>query len=205
MDLSKTALLLIDFQRDFFEEGGFGSLLGNDVSLLQQTISPTKKVLERARESGIFVVHTREGHHPSLFDATKLKLSRGGMIGQPGPFGRILIKGEKGHDIVPELYPLQHECVIDKPGKGAFYSTNLEFVLRNKGIEHLVVTGVTTEVCVHTTVREATDRGFNCIILSDCTASYFPHFHEATLQITTAQGGIFGSVSTSDAFLKAIA
>ena len=162
----------------------------------------------RARHLGLLVIHTREGHRPDLSDAPPHKVERGdpkNRIGARGPMGRILVRGEPGHDIVAELYPLQDEPVIDKPGKGAFYQTDLELMLRNRGIDTLFVAGVTTEVCVNTTVREANDRGFHCIVLADCCASYFPEFHEAGLAMIKAQGGIFGSVAGSQPLLAAIA
>jgi nicotinamidase-related amidase len=153
------------------------------------------------------VVHTREGHRPDLSDLSPAKHRRGNFptkIGDSGPMGRILVRGEEGHDIIPELAPIPGEPVIDKPGKGAFYATDLEAILRSRGIAHLIVCGVTTEVCVHTTVREANDRGFDCLVLSDCTGSYFPHFHEAALEMIKAQGGIFGWVAPSSALLEAL-
>ncbi|HWI74352.1 MAG TPA: isochorismatase family cysteine hydrolase [Baekduia sp.] len=204
LDPDTTALVIIDMQRDFLEPGGFGSLLGNDVSLLQRTIAPLQEVLAAARATGMTVIHTREGHRPDLTDAPPAKLSRGHLscgIGDPGPFGRILVRGEHGHDIIDELAPAEGEPVLDKPGKGAFYATDLELLLRNRGITRLIVTGVTTEVCVHTTVREANDRGFECLVLSDCVGSYFPAFHEVGLQMIAAQGGIFGWVASSSELL----
>ena len=207
LDLARTALIIIDMQRDFLEPGGFGETLGNDVSLLARAVAPCKAVLEAARETGLLVIHTREGHRPDLSDAPKAKIERGHpsmRIGAPGPMGRVLIRGEPGHDIIPELYPLEGEPVIDKPGKGAFYATDLDALLHNRGIEQLFVCGVTTEVCVNTTVREANDRGYRCIVLADCCASYFPHFHETGLAMIKAQGGIFGWVSDSKAALAAL-
>ena len=207
LDPETTALVIIDMQRDFLEPGGFGSLLGNDVSLLQRTIAPLQEVLAAARATGMTVIHTREGHRPDLTDAPPAKLARGHLscgIGDPGPFGRILVRGEHGHDIIDELAPAPGEPVLDKPGKGAFYATDLELLLRNGGITRLIVTGVTTEVCVHTTVREANDRGFKCIVPGDCCASYFPEFHEVGLRMIKAQGGIFGWVSDSKRVLKGI-
>src|SRR5271170_5787928 len=186
LDPSRAALLVIDMQRDFLEPGGFGAALGNDVSLLRQTIAPTTRVVAAARERGLLVVHTREGHRPDLSDLPTSKLTRGRLplrIGDHGPMGRILVRGEPGHDIVPELAPTPGEPVIDKPGKGAFHATDLDAVLRNRGIAQLIVCGVTTEVCVHTTVREANDRGFECLVLSDCVASYFPEFQEMGLKM----------------------
>jgi nicotinamidase-related amidase len=208
LDWSKTALLIIDMQRDFLEPGGFGETLGNDVSLLKRAVAPCRAVLDAARGNGLLVIHTREGHRPDLSDAPPAKIARGKpslRIGDPGPMGRILIRGEPGHDIVPELYPEAGEVVIDKPGKGAFYATELGGVLSKHGINTLLVCGVTTEVCVNTTVREANDRGFRCIVLADCCASYFPAFHAAGLAMIKAQGGIFGSVASSQALLGALA
>ena len=204
LDLTRTALIIIDMQRDFLEPGGFGETLGNDVSLLGAAVGPCKAVLDAARAAGMLVIHTREGHRPDLSDAPKAKIERGHpsvRIGAPGPMGRILIRGEAGHDIIPELYPMAGEPVIDKPGKGAFYQTDLDLMLRNRGIDTLFVCGVTTEVCVNTTIREANDRGYRCIALSDCCASYFPEFHEMGLKMVKAQGGIFGSVASSRALL----
>jgi biuret amidohydrolase len=200
VEFDSAALLIIDMQRDFLEPGGFGEALGNDVSRLQAAVEPCRAMLAAARGLGMLVIHTREGHRPDLSDAPPHKVERGdpkNRIGAPGPMGRILIRGEPGHDIVPELYPLPDEPVIDKPGKGAFYQTDLELMLRNRAVDTLFVAGVTTEVCVNTTVREANDRGFRCIVLSDCCASYFPAFHEAGLAMIKAQGGIFGSVAPS--------
>jgi nicotinamidase-related amidase len=204
LDPAATALVIIDMQRDFLEPGGFGSLLGNDVSLLARTVAPLQRVLAAARVAGMLVVHTREGHRSDLADAPPAKLARGRLacgIGDPGPFGRVLVRGEEGHDIVAELAPADGEPVLDKPGKGAFYATDLELMLRNRGIRSLIVTGVTTEVCVHTTVREANDRGFECLVLSDCVGSYFPEFHEVGLRMIAAQGGIFGWVTPSTELL----
>jgi len=208
VDLDSAALLIIDMQRDFLEPGGFGAALGNDVSRLQAAVAPCKAVLAAARGLGMLVIHTREGHRPDLSDAPPHKVLRGDpalRIGARGPMGRILVRGEPGHDIIPELYPLKDEPVIDKPGKGAFYQTDLELVLHNHVVDTLFVCGVTTEVCVNTTVREANDRGFRCIVLSDCCASYFPEFHQAGLAMIKAQGGIFGSVTGSAQLLDALA
>jgi nicotinamidase-related amidase len=174
---STCALLIIDMQRDFLEPGGFGEMLGNDVSQLRRTIDPIRKLLAAWRARALPVMHTREGHRPDLSDLPRAKKIRGlgkTSIGDPGPMGRILVRGEAGHDIIPELYPLPSEPVIDKPGKGAFFATDLHAILQNRGITQLVVTGVTTEVCVHTTVREANDRGYDCLVLEDCVGSYFP-------------------------------
>jgi len=208
LNWTATALVIIDMQRDFLESGGFGETLGNDVSQLSRAIKPCADVLNAAREAGILVVHTREGHLPDLSDAPPAKIERGApslRIGDPGPMGRILIRGEAGHDIIAALYPRDDEIVIDKPGKGAFYATELGDLLQKYGIENLLVCGVTTEVCVNTTVREANDRGYRCVVLADCCASYFPEFHDMGLKMIKAQGGIFGWVSDSATVLKAIA
>jgi biuret amidohydrolase len=201
-----TALIIIDMQRDFLEPGGFGELLGNDVSLLRTTITPTANVLAAAREAGLLVIHTREGHRPDLTDCPPAKLTRGGttFIGTDGPMGRILVRGERGHDIIDELTPLPGEPIIDKPGKGSFYSTDLELILRERGIRSLLVCGVTTEVCVHTTVREANDRGFECLVLEDCVGSYFPEFQRVAIAMLEAQGAIFAWVGQSPALLSAL-
>ncbi|WP_029432718.1 cysteine hydrolase family protein [Blastococcus sp. URHD0036] len=203
----RVALLLIDMQRDFLLPGGFGESLGNDVSQLQRVVPPLQELLAAARAAGLLVVHTREGHLADLSDCPPAKLRRGApskRIGDPGPYGRILVRGEFGHDIVDELSPLPGEAVIDKPGKGAFYATGLGALLEEAGITHLLVTGVTTEVCVHTTVREANDRGFDCLVVADCVGSYFPEFQRVGLQMVSAQGGIFGWVADSAAVLSAL-
>jgi biuret amidohydrolase len=208
IDPARTALIIIDMQRDFLEPGGFGETLGNDVSLLAAAIAPCRAVLEAARRRRMLVIHTREGHRPDLSDAPSAKVERGSprlRIGAPGPMGRILIRGEPGHEIVPQLAPRQDEPVIDKPGKGAFYATDLHSVLANRHIADLIVCGVTTEVCVHTTVREANDRGFRCIVPGDCCGSYFPEFHQVGLRMIKAQGAIFGWVSDSRSVLAALA
>lgn len=205
---SKCALLIIDMQRDFLEPGGFGDMLGNDVSQLRRTIAPNQKLLAAWRSAGLQVIHTREGHRPDLADLPPAKKVRGKgskTIGDVGPMGRILVRGEEGHDIIPELYPLPSEPVIDKPGKGAFFATDLHAILQNLGIQQLVVTGVTTEVCVNTTVREANDRGYECLVPADCVGSYFPEFQEMGLKMIKAQGGIFGWVSDSDKLISALA
>jgi len=206
LDLATTALVIIDMQRDFLQPQGFAELLGNDVSLLRSAIEPTRAVLAAARTAGMLVVHTREGHRPDLSDCPPAKRTRGGktFIGTDGPMGRILVRGEEGHDIIPELYPVEGEPVIDKPGKGAFYQTDLHIILQNRGITTLLLCGVTTEVCVHTTVREGNDRGYECVVLQDCTGSYFPEFQEVGLKMIKAQGGIFGWVSTSQQALKTL-
>src|ERR1700752_4129102 len=194
------ALLIIDMQRDFLEPGGFGEVLGNDVSHLRRAIEPNVRLLTAWRAAKLSVIHTREGHRPDLSDLHTSKKNRGShtlRIGDEGPMGRILVRGEHGHDIIPELYPQADETVVDKPGKGAFHATDLHEFLKRNGIRQLVVTGVTTEVCVSTTVREANDRGYDCLIVEDCVASYFPEFHKWSLEMTKAQGGIFGWVSES--------
>ena len=207
IDPARTAVIVIDMQRDFLEPGGFGESLGNNVSLLQAAVEPIKALLGGARRKGMLIIHTREGHRPDMSDAPRAKVERGApsmRIGAPGPMGRILIRGEPGQDIIPELYPIPGEPVIDKPGKGAFYATELLNILRNRDIESLIICGVTTEVCVHTTVREANDRGYRCIVPGDCCASYFPEFHEMGLRMIAAQGGIFGWVSDSGKILAAL-
>lgn len=188
--------------------GGFGEGLGNDVRKLHKAIEPCKRVLAAAREAKLLVMHTREGHRRDLMDLHAHKRARLGckqqVIGTAGPNGRILVRGEPGHDIIPELYPVQGEPVVDKPGKGAFYGTDLEVILKAQGIKTLIVMGVTTEVCVHTTTREANDRGFHCIVVSDACASFFDDFHETALRMIAAQGGIFGSVADSSGVVKAL-
>jgi len=204
---AECALLIIDMQRDFLEPGGFGEMLGNDVSQLRRTIEPNRRLLAAWRAAGLAVMHTREGHRADLSDLPPAKKIRGRSkttIGDPGPMGRILVRGEAGHDIIPELYPLAGEPVIDKPGKGAFHATDLHSILQHRGITQLVVTGVTTEVCVNTTVREANDRGYDCLVPEDCVGSYFPEFQEMGLKMIKAQGGIFGWVTSSPAIHAAI-
>ena len=208
IDVDRTAVVMIDMQRDFLEPGGFGETLGNDVSLLAAAIQPCAALLEMARARHMLIVHTREGHRPDLSDAPRAKVERGApnlRIGAMGPMGRILVRGEPGHDIIPGLYPRAGETVVDKPGKGAFYATDLQLVLQNRAVDTLIVCGVTTEVCVHTTVREANDRGYRCIVPGDCCASYFQEFHDVGLRMIKAQGGIFGWVSDSTRVLKALA
>ena len=202
------ALIIIDMQRDFVDPGGFGEALGNDVALLRRAVPPTARVLDGARKAGILVIHTREGHRPDLADLPPAKKARGrhaAGIGDPGPMGRILVRGEPGHDIIDELRPAAGEPVVDKPGKGAFYATDLDAILRSRDIRQLIVCGVTTEVCVNTTVREANDRGYDCLVLADCVASYFPEFQRSALEMIKAQGGIFGWVGASADLLPAMA
>jgi biuret amidohydrolase len=206
-DPATAALVIIDMQRDFVDSGGFGELLGNNVAPLRRVIGPIGRVLAAWRARGLFVIHTREGHRPDLSDCPPAKRARGRLdigIGDQGPMGRVLVRGEWGHDIVDELKPLPGEPIIDKPGKGSFYATDLEGILAVRGIRSLVVTGVTTEVCVHTTVREANDRGYECLLLEDCVGSYFPEFHAAGLKMIAAQGGIFGWVARSEQLLNAL-
>jgi nicotinamidase-related amidase len=203
----KTALIVIDMQRDFLLPGGFGESLGNDVDRLLKVVPPLAALIAAAREAGVKVIHTREGHRPDLSDCPPAKLRRGApskRIGDPGRYGRILIRGEYGHDIVDELAPIDGEFVIDKPGKGAFYATELQDELVGAGITQLLITGVTTEVCVHTTTREANDRGYECLVVSDCVGSYFPEFQRVGLEMIKAQGGIFGWVADSAAIIPAL-
>jgi len=205
--LDETALMIIDMQRDFVAPGGFGEFLGNDVSELRDAIEPTARVLEAARDAGMTVIYTREGHESHLADCPPSKQDRGRLdvgIGDEGPMGDVLIRGEEGHEIVPELEPRSDEIVIDKPGKGSFYATDLDLILRNQGIENLIVTGVTTEVCVHTTIREANDRGYDCLMLEDCVGSYFEEFQRIGIEMIKAQGGIFGWVSDSETLVASL-
>jgi biuret amidohydrolase len=207
LEAQHAALLIIDMQRDFLEPGGFGSSLGNDVALLRKTIAPTVRLLASFRRAGLAVIHTREGHRADLSDLPPAKKRRGRpkqAIGDDGPMGRILVRGEPGHDIVPELYPLPGEPVIDKPGKGAFHATDLDAILKNLQVTQLIVCGVTTEVCVNTSVREANDRGYDCLVVADCVGSYFPEFQEMGLRMIKAQGGIFGWVASSAAVIAAL-
>lgn len=206
-EIDSTALLIIDMQRDFVAPGGFGASLGNDVQRLRTAVEPTRRVLAAAREVGMPVLHTREGHRPDLADlfAAKKHRARSELgIGEHGPMGRILVRGEHGHAIIDELAPAAGEPVVDKPGKGAFYATDLDTLLHASGVSRLIVAGVTTEVCVSTTVREANDRGYECLVLSDCTASYSPTFHETALAILTAQDGLFGWVTSSEPLLQTL-
>ena len=206
-DVAKTALVIIDMQRDFIEPGGFGETLGNDVSLLEAIVPACQAVLAAWRIAGGLVVHTREAHRPDLTDCPPAKLNRGNpclRIGDVGPMGRILIAGEPGNQIIPALAPMPDEIVIDKPGKGAFYATPLHNMLKQQGITHLIFMGVTTEVCVQTSMREANDRGYDGLLLTDCTESYFPQFKVSSIDMIHAQGGIVGWTAPSALLLEAL-
>lgn len=201
-----TALLMIDMQRDFIEPGGFGATLGNDVSLLAPVVPAAAALIVWCREQGVLVIHTQECHAPDLSDCPPAKRLRGKpslRIGDPGSMGRILIQGEPGAGFVPELLPKEGDVVIAKPGKGAFYGTRLTEELQSRGITHLVFGGVTTEVCVQTTMREANDRGYECLIVEEATGSYFPEFKQAALEMIRAQGGIVGWTATLADFRRA--
>lgn len=205
--LSQLALVIIDMQRDFLEPGGFGEMLGNDVTQLGSIVPTLEELLDFCRQKGLTIIHTLEGHQPDLSDCPPSKRKRGKgslTIGDEGPMGRILIRGEPGNTIIPELAPLAGEIVIPKPGKGAFYATELQEILQKRGITHLLFSGVTTEVCVQTTMREANDRGYECLLVEDCTASYFPEFKQATLEMIRAQGGIVGWTSSAQNIQKAL-
>jgi nicotinamidase-related amidase len=204
---ASTALIMIDMQRDFIEPGGFGASLGNDVSLLAAIVPAARSLIDACRSHGVTIIHTKEAHRPDLADCPPAKRERGNpslRIGDPGPMGRLLIDGEPGCDFVPELQPAPGDIVISKPGKGAFYATPLGEILRLRGITHLLFGGVTTEVCVQTTMREANDRGYDCLLVEDATESYFPAFKQAAIEMIRAQGGIVGWTAPSSAVLSAL-
>lgn len=206
-EVARTALVVIDMQRDFVEPGGFGDALGNDVSLLAAIVPTVRRLLDACRGAGMAIVHTREAHRPDLADCPPSKRNRGEAklrIGDPGPMGRILVAGEPGNDILPAVAALPGEIVIDKPGKGAFYATALGEILRLKGITHLLFAGVTTEVCVQTSMREANDRGYECLVVEDATESYFPEFKRVALEMIRAQGAIVGWSATCDQVAAAL-
>ncbi len=207
-DLAHTALVIIDMQRDFIEPGGFGASLGNDVTRLQRIVPAVRALLDAWRAAGGLVVHTRESHLPDLSDCPPAKRLRGSptlRIGDAGPMGRVLVRGEPGNEIVPALAPVDGEIVVDKPGKGAFFDTGLHESLQEFSITHLLFTGVTTEVCVQTSMREANDRGYECLLVEDGTESYFDAFKAATIEMIVAQGGIVGWVAPSAAILEGLA
>jgi nicotinamidase-related amidase len=214
LEPSNTALIIIDMQTDFCGKGGYIDLLGYDIGITRACIEPIARVLAAFRKHGFWVLHTREGHRPDLADLPANKrwrsrvLQHGGAgqpgIGDAGPCGRVLVRGEPGWNIIPELAPMEGETIIDKPGKGSFCATDLDLILRQRGIQNLVLTGITTDVCVHTTMREANDRGYECVILGDCCAATDPGNHAAALKMVTMQNGVFGAVSTSSSLLEVL-